>query len=110
MWPDGGPGLSLPALDNHVDKFWQALYGACKRLIYKGFLQIARFLGSPAGQARQLSRCLLDNAVDKSGQVLYGRAKCLICIEFHCAAFFLCSLALFLPDSADPPICYRIDS
>ena len=92
MWPDGGPGLSLPALDNHVDKFWQALYGACKRLIYKGFLQIARFLGSPAGQARQLSRCLLDNAVDKSGQVLYGRAKC------------------FLPDPADPPICYRIDS
>ncbi|MCO5112159.1 MAG: hypothetical protein M9929_15165 [Burkholderiaceae bacterium] len=89
-----------------MDKFWQALYGECKRLIHKGFLQIARFLGSPASQARQLSRSLLDNAVDKSGQVLYGRAKCLICLESHCAAFFLRSLALLLPDPADPPGCY----
>jgi hypothetical protein len=34
-------GLSLPALDNHVDKFWQALYGSGKWLICKGIRCIA---------------------------------------------------------------------
>src|SRR5574337_2190086 len=38
-------GLSLGALDNHVDNCGQALYDACKPLICKESLRIACFLG-----------------------------------------------------------------
>ena len=38
--------LSLRALDNHVDKFWQVLYDNAKCLILKGMHCVASFLGS----------------------------------------------------------------
>lgn len=74
--------LSLPTLDNHVDKFGQLLYGGAKCLIHKGKAHIACFLGKWQG----LSQQALDNRGDKSGQVLYRCAKCLICKDYPCIA------------------------
>lgn len=74
--------LSLPALDNHVDKFWQLLYGGAKCLIHKDKPHNACFLGKWQG----LSQPALDNRGDKSGQVLYRYAKCLICKDYPCIA------------------------
>jgi hypothetical protein len=77
-----GTRLSLPALDNHVDKFWQLLYDHAKCLIHKGKPRIACFSGKLQG----LSHPALDNHGDKSGQVLYRQAKCLICKDYPCIA------------------------